>query len=208
MEDKAALTTVSARAGRNVNRNRLNTWRSFWNDAIKGTAVVSKSLSRCEAGLAVLALLILVGFSGCNRGPAMYQVRGTVLYKDGSVPKGGVAVVRLQPAQGTTAEIRKGATGAINPDGSFELYTRTPGDGVYEGEYDVTFGVYKGPMDPTPLIQAKYMNPSTSGYSVTVDGDQTDLKFEIEPLPGVTGAKASAGAMRMSGAAPARGGTH
>jgi hypothetical protein len=67
----------------------------------------------------------------------MYDVRGKVLYKDGTVPRGGVAVVRLQPAEGTTAEVRQGATGAIGPDGSFEFYTRAPGDGVYGGKYDV-----------------------------------------------------------------------
>jgi hypothetical protein len=124
----------------------------------------------------------------------MYQVKGKVLYKDGSVPKGGVAVVQVQPAKDSTAEVRKGATGTIGPDGTFELWTRVPGDGVYEGSYAVTFSVLKGPMDPTPLIQPKYMNPATSGYTLTVDDDKTDLTYEIEPMPGVTGVKASGGA--------------
>jgi hypothetical protein len=146
------------------------------------------------AMLVVAMAAVVVASSGCHRGPAMYQVRGTVLYKDGSVPKGGVAVVRLQPSANSTAEIRKGASGAIGPDGSFELSTRVPGDGVYEGEYDVTFVVQKGVMDATPLIPAKYMSPDTSGYSVKVDQDIDNLKFELEPLPGVAGARASGGA--------------
>jgi hypothetical protein len=134
--------------------------------------------------------------SGCNRGPAMYQVSGKVLYKDGSVPKGGVAVVRLQPDVSSTAEIRKGATGAIAPDGSFDLYTRVPGDGVYEGQYDVTFAVLKSVMDPISLIPEKYTNAETSGYEVVVDKDIEDLLFEIESLPGAARSAAVGGGAR------------
>ena len=163
--------------------------------------MIGESLSAFRGGLPlVLGLLAATAFAGCDSGPTMYQVRGAVLYKDGSVPKGGLAVVRLQPT-GEIKEgvIRKGATGAIGPDGSFECYTRVAGDGVYEGEYAVTFAVLKGPMDPTPLIPEKYMNPGTSGYSVTVDRDIGDLKFEIEPLPGAPRAAAAGGAIRTSG---------
>jgi hypothetical protein len=158
-----------------------------------------KAFGRC-ASLLVLLLCIAV-FAGCNRGPAMYEVSGKVLFTDGTAPAGGVAVVRLQPVEGSTAELRKGASSAIGPDGSFEMYTRTPGDGVYEGDYAVTFAVQKGVMDATPLIPAKYMNPQTSGFTVKVDGDKTELKFELEPLPGVRGAKAA----RAGGAPPTRG---
>jgi hypothetical protein len=131
-----------------------------------------------------LVAATLFGLSGCNRGPAMYNVSGKVLYTDGSVPTGGVAVVRLQPATTSTSEIRKGASGAIGPDGSFELSTRIQGDGVYEGEYDVTFVVQKGVMDTTSLIPPKYTDPQQSGLKVTVDRNIDDLDFKIEPLPG------------------------
>jgi hypothetical protein len=134
--------------------------------------------------LAALVLLMGTVIVGCDRGPAMYQVSGTVLYKDGSVPKGGIAVVTFQPTETSTAEIRKGATGAIGPDGSFAMSTRKTGDGVYAGEYDVMFSVRKAVMDPISYIPQKYSIPGESGYSVTVDGDIDDLKFEIEPLSG------------------------
>jgi hypothetical protein len=117
----------------------------------------------------------------------MSQVRGKVFYKDGTVPQAAVCVVRFQPTEQSTAKIRKGATSAIEPDGSFELCTRVPGDGVYHGEYAVTFAVLKSVMDMTPLIQEKYTRPDTTPYKVTVDDDIDDLKFEIEPLPGVKG---------------------
>jgi hypothetical protein len=144
--------------------------------------------------IAVLASFIAV-VSGCDRGPAMHQVRGQVFYKDGSVPRGGVCAVQFVPTSDSTTELRKGAGGRIAADGSFELYTRVPGDGVVEGEYDVTFAVWKGVMDPTSLIDEEYTNPLTTPYQkIKVDGDIDDLKFEIEPLPGTPRATASGGA--------------
>lgn len=141
-----------------------------------------------EVRVIAMGLACLLVMAGCNRGPEMYQVKGHVFYKDGTVPRGGVAVVVLQPKQNTTAVVRRSASGAIKPDGSFEFWSRKAGDGVHKGEYDVAFNVIKAVMDPKPLIVEKYTRPDTSGYEVTVDRDISDLKFEIEPLPGVTGA--------------------
>lgn len=103
--------------------------------------------------------------------------------KDGSVPAGGVRVVQFVPASDTTAEIRKGASGEIQDDGSFTAYTRKPGDGVFLGKYDVTFSVWKTPMDSTSLIAPKFSRASTTPYHVTVEDDVNDLKFELEPAP-------------------------
>jgi hypothetical protein len=143
--------------------------------------------------LAALCLPLVLALAGCHRGSAMYHVRGHVFYKDGTVPRGGVAVVVFRPKQDTTAEIRKGASGAIRPDGSFELWTKQTNDGAYKGEYDVGFTVLKSPSDPKPLLLEKYATPGAAGYSVTVDHDIDDLKFEIEPQPGVTGAAPTTG---------------
>jgi hypothetical protein len=139
---------------------------------------------------------------GCGRGPAMSQVRGKVLYKDGSVPKGGVNVVRLEPTGESTAEVRRGASAMIEPDGSFEMYTRQPGDGVFHGEYAVTFAILRAVTDPKPLIQEKYRYSATTPYKITVDGDLSDLKFEIEPLPGVSGTRTSSKVDTDGSAAP------
>lgn len=138
-----------------------------------------------------LGLTFLAGAVGCNRGPAMHQVSGHVFYKDGTVPRGGVAVVFLQPKKDSTAVLKKSASSAIQPDGSFKMYSKTAGDGVYAGQYDVGFTIIKAVMDAKPLIQEKYTRPDTSGISVDVNEDKTDLKFEIEPLPGVKGAPPS-----------------
>src|SRR3954454_5465945 len=98
-----------------------------------------------------LLLIVVVGLSavaGCNKGPTKYQVSGKVIYKDGSIPHGGVCSVQFTPTAGSAAEVRKGASGPIAPDGSFQLYTRTPGDGVYPGQYGVSFAVWAVGTNP------------------------------------------------------------
>lgn len=150
-------------------------------------------LARRHTKLLLLSLC-LVGLAGCNRRPNTAQVRGKVLYPDGSVPTGGVRVVRFEPTQDTSAEIRKGATGQIQSDGSFEMATRVPGDGVFLGKYAVTFAVWKGPRDPTSLIDEQYTNSATTPYHVTVEDDIDDLVFKIEPIgAGGNSGPASAG---------------
>ena len=115
----------------------------------------------------------------------MYQVSGKVLYKDGSVPKAPIAQVLFEPTPDSTATVRRSAQGEINPaDGSFTLWTRKPGDGVFAGEYAVVFGLFKGAMDTKSMLPDKYSFGSQSPYKITVDGNKRDLSYEIEPLPG------------------------
>lgn len=135
--------------------------------------------------LRLLMLLLLTAFSsvGCDDRPPTAQVSGKVTMKDGSVPQGGVRVVQFVPATDSTAEIRKGASGEIKDDGSFVAYTRKPGDGVFLGEYDVTFSVWKSAMDSTSLVDPKFTRASTTLYHVTIDDDVDNLSFELEPAP-------------------------
>jgi len=121
---------------------------------------------------------------GCNRGPKMARVSGKVFYKDGTVPKAGICVVNFSPTRDSTAELRKGASGPIGPDGSFSMSTREPNDGVYVGEYAVTFGVCPGPTDPRSMILPKYSSAVMTPYKENIQKDTTDLKYTIEPLPG------------------------
>jgi hypothetical protein len=140
----------------------------------------------------VVSIAAMTAAGGCRRGPAMASVRGKVFYKDGTVPNGSLAIVRFAPTEDSTAEIRKGASGAIESDGSFEMTTRIPGDGVYLGKYAVTFAVEKGEGPSKSVVVQKYTNRATTPFTVEVTDDVDDLKFEIEALPGVTGAPPSA----------------
>ena len=136
---------------------------------------------RRPALLPTFPLLAATLLAGCSRGPATAQVSGKVLHVDGSVPQGGVRVVHFEPAIGSTAAIRTAASGGIGADGSFVMNTKKPGDGVYCGQYNVTFTVWKGPRDPVSLVADKYTDATTTPYQVTIDRDVDDLLFEIEP---------------------------
>ena len=122
----------------------------------------------------------------------MYQVRGKVTYKDGSVPKGILAIVTLTPTGDSSATVRKGASGPIQSDGTFEMVTRVPGDGVHRGEYAVTFRVLRDATTLTSLINPKYSSPVTPPFAVTVDHDISDLSYQIERAEGVSEATSPA----------------
>jgi hypothetical protein len=101
-----------------------------------------------------------------------------------------MCVVRFSPTKESTATVRKGGSADIKPDGTFEAFTIQPGDGLYLGEYGVSFGVWANATDPNSnLLPVKYMSPQTTEMKVLVDGDKDDLNFVIEKGPGAGGAK-------------------
>jgi len=109
----------------------------------------------------------------------MAKVKGKVAFEDGSIPQGSVAVVRFEPADDSSAEVRKGATGAIESDGSFEMTTRMPGDGVYLGKYAVTFLALTGPREVN-IVAPKFRNKGTTPFAEDITEDRTDLNYVIE----------------------------
>jgi hypothetical protein len=121
----------------------------------------------------------LVGVIGCG-GRTTHQVSGKVQYTDGSPISGGARVIRLEPTSDTTAEIRKVASGVIEQDGSFELFTQRPGDGVIAGKYKVTFTVMDKPMGGKSLIPLKYTTEDQTPFELVVDDDKTGLTYELE----------------------------
>jgi hypothetical protein len=136
-----------------------------------------------------LFLIAIMSSAGCGGRAGTAEVKGRVVYKDGSVPRGAVCVVRFQPTPDSTAEIRKAATGEIQADGFFEAFTRKPGDGVFLGKYDVTFSVLEdGTRSDSSLIDEKFTRASTTPYHVTIENDVTDLEFQLEP-PASSGPK-------------------
>jgi hypothetical protein len=141
-----------------------------------------------------LALSVLILVTGCNHGPTMLRVGGKVQYKDGSVPTGGVRVVRFEPSHSGPNEGLRVASGQIENDGSYELFTKRPGDGVMPGTYNVTFTIWKGPHEPVSLISEKYTaSASTPFKDVKVDRGRDDLNFEIEPLDSSAGTAQTTG---------------
>jgi hypothetical protein len=134
--------------------------------------------------IVVFVLFASAACWGCNRRPSAVHVSGKVLNKDGSAPAGGIRIVRFEPVQDDSQERRgRVASGNIEKDGSFDLFTRMPGDGVLPGRYNVTFTIWKGEHDRVALIPDAYAASATTPYkNILVDRDRNDLKFEIEPL--------------------------
>lgn len=142
----------------------------------------------------LFTLALVFAAAGCSKGPVMVQVRGKVLNKDGSVPKGGIRVVRFEPTQDSTALVRQVASGQIGDDGTYELFSKRPGDGVNIGKYNVTFTFWKGPHEPGSLVLEKYTASATTPYKdILVDHDQDDLNFQVEPLAAGATAGAQSG---------------
>jgi hypothetical protein len=132
--------------------------------------------TRCFTATALL--LGLISLIGC--GQEAYQVSGRVQYKDGTPITGGLRIIRFEPAQDTTAEIRKAASSEIAGDGSFELHTRKPGDGVYPGKYVVTFTVRTTPFGGKSLVARRFTRRDETPFDIVVDEDKKGLLFELQ----------------------------
>jgi hypothetical protein len=123
----------------------------------------------------------MVALAGC--GPKeTYQVGGRVQYVDGSPITGAVRVIRFQPTDDSSATIRKAASADIAADGTYTLFTRRPGDGVFRGKYAVTFSVLTQPLGGKSMIHDYYTDSRSTPFTVEVDEDKTDLDFELEKL--------------------------
>jgi hypothetical protein len=128
----------------------------------------------------VTAAFLLGTFFGCGKSNPVGQVSGKIIFKNGAIPPAGVRVVRLEPTADSNMAVRKGATGRISDDGTFEIYTRKPGDGVHFGNYAVTFAFWKSAMDHTSLIEPRYTDAKNTPYHLIVDKDIVGLEYELE----------------------------
>ena len=143
--------------------------------------------------LSVLLLLCVTGWStGCGSGgmPDMVKVRGKVSYNGEPITEGSIVYLP------TDSNVGRQATGAIQPDGTFELMTMEPGDGVKKGDYRIAIFVYQphpgepgrtGDGDEPPAeitrgfkIPEKYTSALSSGLTDSVDDDHPGYReFEL-----------------------------
>src|SRR5256885_5200130 len=132
-----------------------------------------KSRSMKEQNHSVASNFVLVGslvighwcFTGC--GPSLQPVRGKVSLPDGK-PAAGSQVVFESEQEGKKVSAR----GDVREDGSYELSTFKPGDGVPPGKYKVQ-------VNPPPMINAE--GPYTSPFHAKYSNFQTSgLEFEVQ----------------------------
>ena len=125
-------------------------------------------------GWRVLLCAFLLGTCGCGADqPEMGRVRGKVTL--GGVPLTSGSVISY-PESG------RGASGAIQSDGTFELETNEYGKGAVVGKHRLTVLAYNG--DPTAAFESdqvrlavphKYTQPDSSGLSVVVSAGKEEL---------------------------------
>ena len=132
-------------------------------------ALVKRDLLRC------MILTVLLGAMGCNKGPALHPVTGTVSYRGQPLRFG---LVMFQPAAGSPS------SGQIRPDGSFELEIPGIGRGAVAGRHAIVVlcrenqapqgSAEKGESAPgRPLIPARYARYETSGLERNVPAEST-----------------------------------
>jgi hypothetical protein len=120
-------------------------------------------------GKAIAVSLLLLSTAGC--GKRQYPVRGKVTFEDGSpLTKGMVVFESMEGGEAITAR------GDVQTDGSFQLSTHKPGDGVPAGKYRVLVAPRLNIDSPTPERD----RPFDTRYS---DFKTSGLEFEVQPGP-------------------------
>jgi hypothetical protein len=123
----------------------------------------------------LLILSFLCAAVGCADSDESLQVTGTVKLADGSPVTGESGTVAFHPAGEGQA-----ASGAIQPDGSFEAMTKRPGDGMQPGDYKVTLHVFKNYREQTLAVPERYADETATPLTATVDADNTHFDFIVE----------------------------
>jgi hypothetical protein len=117
--------------------------------------------------ICIPAIAVLLGVvAGCGAG--MTPVRGKVTLPDGK-PAASSQVV-FESAEG---DKKISARGDVSADGSYELSTNKPGDGVPPGKYRVA-------VIPPPMLDAE--GPQVSPFNGKYSKFETSgLEFEVKP---------------------------
>jgi len=127
----------------------------------------------------VVASALIAVTTGCGSGDNRVQVTGTVTYADGTPVTGEVATLAFQPT-GTGPDSGKPANGTIEPDGSFQLMTTRPGDGVAPGDYKVVLLVWKDYRSKTPAVPSQYTEAATTPLQAKVTADARHFDFSVD----------------------------
>ena len=135
---------------------------------------VSVGLGRRAPRPATLIVLVLAGCGG-----GMYPVRGTVTLEDGTaLTRGLVVFERVAGGQPITAR------GDVQSDGSYQLSTNKPGDGVPPGRYKVLVN----PLDLSDVpdeqkklpFDVKYTRFATSGLEFEVKSGSNECPIKLD----------------------------
>jgi hypothetical protein len=131
----------------------------------------------------LMGLSLQWSIAGCG-GRGLYQVKGQVVYKDGSdVSVLARGLVVFDPADPEMPKVS--ARGEIQKDGSFRMSTYTEGDGVLPGNYRVAVTpppFFKKTRDDIPprLLDERFLDFATSELVLNVTGSITDYTVTVQ----------------------------
>jgi hypothetical protein len=122
-----------------------------------------------------LAAIFFGACWGCGSGsvvpPSLIPVKGKVTYKGQPVTKG---IVRFEPDG-----YGRMATGELKSDGTFELTTLKPGDGVVAGEHRVTVSDFDKSLAKDRALK-KYGSANISGLKAEVSPEKSEFTFDLK----------------------------
>lgn len=125
-------------------------------------------------GLACVTMLLAGSLAGCGDGrPPRVPVSGRVLIDGKPVSNG---FIRVEPSNA------RPAVGKLSGDGSFELTTFEPGDGVVPGRHPVAVIAIEsenGGMAIRHLVPDRYLQSHTSEIEIAIDEPTDDLQIEL-----------------------------
>jgi hypothetical protein len=129
---------------------------------------------RVRRSLRVVPLLLLLGAAGCSR---YSPVHGKVTLEDGTPVTNGMVVFESKDADKALS-----ARGDIQPDGSYQLSTSKPGDGVPPGWYRVLIAPPPQNPDLPPVhvdYASRYTAFDTSGLEFEVKSGSNDYPIQL-----------------------------
>jgi len=124
--------------------------------------------------LVALAALLAGPCWGCGSSSGtpvtLIPVKGKVTYKGQPVTKG---VIQFEPDG-----YGRPATGQLQSDGTFELSTLKPGDGVVAGKHRISITELDKSLAKDRALR-KYASPNTSRLTVEVSPEKTEFPFDL-----------------------------
>lgn len=129
--------------------------------------------SRMRILLAALCCGACLGCSAAGGGAPTTRipVKGKVTYKGQPVARGRI---KFQPDG-----FGRPAFGPLKSDGTYELTTEKPGDGVVAGHHLVTV-TDTGIQSPKNALATKWASKAASGMTADVDATNTEFNFDLK----------------------------
>ncbi len=124
-------------------------------------------------------LSIIVGIGGCggSERPKTIPINGRVLIN--GQPPGEFGKLYFTPTQTAEGHVKRPASGAFSPEGTYRVMSWAPDDGLVPGHYTVSIL----PSDPAKTkIPTKYNQSINSGLEVDVPIDQGSIEYNIDVI--------------------------